>query len=75
MTCPPRWGDNPGEIDLGCHAVPKAKSYLIEMREHSDITAPGAWGAGEGFHPQFGNDFQTGIGNETYIPHQRPGSE
>lgn len=36
-------GDNPGEIDLGCHAVPKAKSYLIEMRDHSDTAAPGPW--------------------------------
>ena len=36
-------GDNPGEIDLSCHAVPKAKSYLIEMRDHSDTAMPGAW--------------------------------
>ena len=36
-------GDNPGEIDLSCHAIPKAKSYLIEMRDHSDTTTPGVW--------------------------------
>jgi hypothetical protein len=36
-------GDNAGEIDLGCHAVPKSKSYIFEMREHSDSAAPGAW--------------------------------
>ena len=37
-------GDNDGEIDLGCHAVPKAKSYIYEIREHSDTAAPGSWG-------------------------------
>lgn len=37
-------GDNDGEIDVGCHSVPKAKSYIYEMREHSDTAAPGAWG-------------------------------
>ena len=36
-------GDNPGEIDLSCNAVAKAKSYIIEMREHSETAAPGAW--------------------------------
>ena len=36
-------GDNPGEIDLSCHAVPKTKSYIIEMRQHSDTAAPGPW--------------------------------
>lgn len=36
-------GDNPGEIDLGWPAVPKAKSYIIEQCEHSDAAAPGAW--------------------------------
>jgi hypothetical protein len=36
-------GDNPGEIDLSCHAMPKAKSYLIERRDHSDTATPGAW--------------------------------
>jgi hypothetical protein len=36
-------GDNPGEIDLSCHAMPNAKSYLIERRDHSDTAMPGAW--------------------------------
>ena len=36
-------GDEEGEIDVSCHAVPKAKSYLIEMRDYSDTAAPGAW--------------------------------
>lgn len=36
-------GDNPGEIDAGCHAVTKAKSYIFEVREHSDTEAPGSW--------------------------------
>jgi glutamate synthase domain-containing protein 2 len=36
-------GDNPGEIDLSCHAMPKAKSYLIERRDHSDTATPGVW--------------------------------
>ena len=36
-------GDNPGEIDLSCHAMPKAKSYLVERRDHSDTATPGAW--------------------------------
>lgn len=36
-------GDEEGEIDVSCHSVPKAKSYLIEMREHSDTAAPGPW--------------------------------
>ena len=36
-------GDNPGEIDVSCHAVPKAKSYLIERREHSETEVPGPW--------------------------------
>ena len=36
-------GDNPGEIDLGCHAMAKAKSYLIERRDHSDTATPGSW--------------------------------
>jgi len=37
-------GDNPGEIDVSCHAVAKAKSYIYEIREHSDTAAPGPWG-------------------------------
>lgn len=36
-------GDDEGEIDLSCHAVLRAKSYIIEYREHSDTAAPGAW--------------------------------
>lgn len=36
-------GDDEGEIDVSCHAVPKAKSYLIEIRDHSDTAAPGTW--------------------------------
>ena len=38
-------GDEEGEIDVSCHAVPKAKSYIIEMRDHSDTAAPGTWGS------------------------------
>ncbi|MEY3898734.1 MAG: hypothetical protein RLZZ214_4256 [Verrucomicrobiota bacterium] len=37
-------GNNDGEIDVSCHAVPKAKSYIYEIREHSDTAAPGPWG-------------------------------
>ena len=36
-------GDNEGEIDLTCNAVAKARSYIIEMREHSETAAPGPW--------------------------------
>lgn len=36
-------GDDEGEIDVACHAVLRAKSYIIEYREHSDTAAPGAW--------------------------------
>lgn len=36
-------GDDEGEIDLTWNAVPKAKSYIVEMREHSDTAAPGSW--------------------------------
>jgi hypothetical protein len=36
-------GDNEGEVDLGCDALTKAKTYIFEMREHSDIAAPGPW--------------------------------
>lgn len=36
-------GDNPGEIDVSCHSVPKTRSYIIEMRGHSDVAAPGSW--------------------------------
>lgn len=36
-------GDNPGEIDLSCHAILKTKSYIMEIRMHSDTAAPGAW--------------------------------
>ena len=32
-------GDNPDEIDLSCNAV----TNIIEMREHSEIAAPGVW--------------------------------
>jgi hypothetical protein len=35
--------DNPGEIDITCHAVDKAKSSIMEMRLHSDTAAPGPW--------------------------------
>lgn len=37
-------GDNPGEVDMGCDAVRKAMSYVYEVREHSDVEAPGPWG-------------------------------
>ena len=36
-------GDNPGEIDLSCHRVARAKAYIAESREHSDTAAPGPW--------------------------------
>lgn len=36
-------GDFEGEIDVQCNAVPKAKSYIYEMREHPDTAAPGPW--------------------------------
>ena len=36
-------GDHSGEIDLTCHAVLRARAYIIEMREHSDLSAPGLW--------------------------------
>ena len=36
-------GDFEGEIDVQCSAVPKAKSYIYEMREHPDTAAPGPW--------------------------------
>lgn len=37
-------GLNPGQIDVGCDAVYRASTYIYEMREHSDIAAPGPWG-------------------------------
>lgn len=40
-------GDSPGEIDLSCHRVPRAKTYVAEVREHSDTTAPGPWRPGK----------------------------
>jgi hypothetical protein len=40
-------GDDEGEVDVGCHAVPRAKTYIVEYREHSDISAPGAWTQGK----------------------------
>lgn len=39
----PTMGDNDGEIDLAWNRVVKAKSFIIEMREHSDTSAPGPW--------------------------------
>ena len=36
-------GDNPGEIDVTCHAVPRTKSSTIEIRAHLDTVAPGPW--------------------------------
>jgi hypothetical protein len=39
----PTMGDNPGEIGLSCQAVPKTKSDIIEMRQHSDTAVPGPW--------------------------------
>ncbi|MES2706461.1 MAG: fibronectin type III domain-containing protein [Verrucomicrobiota bacterium] len=36
-------GDAPGEIDLSWHRVPKARTYVVEMRNHSDTAAPGPW--------------------------------
>ena len=36
-------GDNPGEIDVSCHSVPKTRSYIIEVRGHSDTDVPGSW--------------------------------
>jgi hypothetical protein len=34
-------GDNAGEIDVACNAVKRAKSYVIEWREHIEGQAPG----------------------------------
>ena len=36
-------GDNEGEIDVSCDAVPKTNTYVIECREHSETAAPGTW--------------------------------
>jgi hypothetical protein len=36
-------GDAPGEIDVSCHRVARARTYVVEMREHSDTEVPGAW--------------------------------
>lgn len=36
-------GDNSGEIDLACDAVPKSKSYVWECSEHPDNAAPTPW--------------------------------
>ncbi|MES2709282.1 MAG: hypothetical protein V4726_21980 [Verrucomicrobiota bacterium] len=36
-------GDSPGEIDLSCHTVARARAYVAEVREHSDVAAPGPW--------------------------------
>lgn len=42
-------GDDAGEVDLGCDAVPKAKSYICEYREQSETAAPGPWTVGKVF--------------------------
>ena len=36
-------GANPGEIEISGNAVPKAKSYIYECREHVEGSPPGAW--------------------------------
>lgn len=36
-------GDNSGEIDLACDAVPRSKSYVWECSEHPDNAAPTQW--------------------------------
>lgn len=36
-------GDDEGEIDVAWHRDPKSRSFVIEMREHSDMEAPGPW--------------------------------
>jgi hypothetical protein len=36
-------GDKPGEIDIASNAVPKAKSYIYECREHEEGSPAGAW--------------------------------
>lgn len=36
-------GDDEGEIDLSWHRDPKSRSFIIEMRDHSDTEAPGPW--------------------------------
>ncbi len=36
-------GAKPGEIVISGSAVPKAKSYIYECREHAEDAAPGAW--------------------------------
>ena len=38
-----KMGDNPGEVNVGCHAVARARSYIYEMRDHIDSEAPGPW--------------------------------
>lgn len=40
-------GDSDGEVDVSCHAVPRARSYLVEYREHSDLAVPGPWAQGK----------------------------
>ena len=35
--------ENAGQILVTCNAVPKAKSYIVEAREHSETAAPGPW--------------------------------
>lgn len=36
-------GDAPGEADIACNAVRKAKSYIWQCREHMEGQAPGPW--------------------------------
>ncbi len=38
-----RIGDNAGDVDLMCHAVKRAKSYIWQCREHIEGQPPGAW--------------------------------
>ena len=40
-------GVSEGQVDVSCHAVPRAKTYIIEHREHSDTVAPGPWVQGK----------------------------
>ncbi len=39
-------GDHEGEMDVGCDAVPRAKSYLWQYREQIDGQVPGPWQSG-----------------------------
>ena len=43
QNCTATAGDDEGEGDVACNAVPRAKSYIIECRIHEDNAPPGEW--------------------------------